>query len=1171
MASLSVSSGIWLKSCSSLSVASSSYALSLSIDSLPAEILGDPLVLQNSPCYIDPCVMRQRHEYRVYKLENNGALRPGGPVSLLTRKTIGLILHYVAIGALHGGFKCLTMPLFSNYLQLQHYQVRATVTVFNAIWPFKVFGGVVTDSVQMWHYRRKPYLIGGWCLCFASLLCLGLSDVPQFGETKTAWKYLLGMALSTIGYFAANVAADAIVVELAQREPFATRGHTQICAYVARNIGALVTSVFVTGAMNGLAYNGTFSWSLNPNQVVLVLAACSFVPCIGAIWLLHEDLTTQTVPLVSNEVSCPVASTRPQSRGVTLDVRQFNYRERCHLIWRLLQSRAMWQLLMFEFVASFCVTIKSNAVPVIETAWVNVTTWSKSVSLSVWTLAFIIGLLATRRYGLQKSWRYLYGVATIWVVGVDIVTVACTVFQVLRKRDFWLYMQVLAAPAVALRFIVQVLPIIELAPRGIEGTTYGLVITFRHLAIALGSVVYNAIGSYFAVHEEDVRFDSNATRMQVFVTYVIVWIIQLASLGFLKFLPRQKLEVQQLRYYGGYSTSAGWLVIGVLLSVLTLVTTTNMLSLFKSTSCLRVAGVRIKYHDLSDCFCSNYQIMLDRFRKLRGPRTFSFLPSIKHSHHDVDDEMYQSHQEDGRCDGALRDGVALTFRSAELYGLIAQYAAVGLMMGALPSVITPFLGYYLNMEGQATTSARGLLGIAWSLKVFIGIISDCFPICGYRRRPFMIIGWMLCILCLVVMASLPLDRPYFPNASLRFVKPRDYTIEEVAAMNDNAPSSGGKYVVLMMLATLGYVIADVAADGVVVEYAQREPTAIRGQTQTAIYTIRSLFSIFGNILVGFGLSSSSYGGDFDFGITFPMCMVILAICCVPVIPITWLYVSEKRVATPNRRMYLRVLGETLQSQAVYQVIAYSFFSGVCSNISYVASDPVTMYWARATSFNISVSQIIGSGVMAMTLALMGRYGLNWNWHHVIITTTIAVVALDSVCTMLTTWDIVRNQWFWLGIPIVETIPSSINFIVSSFVVVELASEGNEAAIYGLLTTVGNLSNPFSATLTKAIDKPFAVSNHDILNDALSTRRSVTIIVLLSYASKLVSLIFLVLLPKQKMETQILKRNGHRSRLIGELTIAYCLFALAWSLIVNLLGIFESTKCLPFVGRCHVKN
>ncbi|RLN25745.1 hypothetical protein BBJ28_00004651 [Nothophytophthora sp. Chile5] len=563
-------------------------------------------------------------------------------------------------------------------------------------------------------------------------------------------------------------------------------------------------------------------------------------------------------------------------------------------------------------------------------------------------------------------------------------------------------------------------------------------------------------------------------------------------------------------------------------------------------------------------------------RQLDSVERSSIISSVKAAHGDVYGEIPCSppfsSAEEGRGSnrsngGALREGGAPRLLSAESCGLLAQYAAVGLMMGTLPSTITPFLSYYLNMEGQATTSARALLGIPWSLKVFIGILSDCFPIFGYRRRPYMIVGWILCSICLLAMAMLPVGSPYFPDASWRALKPSQYTEAEMAAINHQAPATGGKYIVFMMLATLGYLIADVAADGVVVEYAQREPLAIRGRTQTAIYTVRSLFNIFGSVLVGFGLSSPAYGGHFDFGISFPVCMLLLAVCCAPAIPLTWFFVRESSMMAPNVKQYIGRLWVALQSRAVYQIIAYSFFSGVFGGISYVASDPVTMYWARASSFNISVSQIIGSGVTVLTLAFMGRHGLHWDWRRVTVITTLAVIAVDSVCTMLTTWDVIRSQWFWLGLPIVETVPASVSFIIATFVVVELADKGNEAAIYGLLTTVGNLSNPFSATITKAVNEPFEVSNNDIMNDSFVTRRDVTITVLISYASKLFSLVFLVWLPRQKAQTQALKRSDQKSKLLGIVTVAYCSFALVWSILINLLGIFDSTRCLKIVGGC----
>lgn len=387
-------------------------------------------------------------------------------------------------------------------------------------------------------------------------------------------------------------------------------------------------------------------------------------------------------------------------------------------------------------------------------------------------------------------------------------------------------------------------------------------------------------------------------------------------------------------------------------------------------------------------------------------------------------------------------------------------------------------------------------------------------------------------------------------------------------MNKDTPDTGGKYIVLMMLASLGYVIADVAADGVVVAYAQREALDVRGRMQTAIYTVRTLFEVFAQVILGFGLSSPPYGGDFDFGISFPNVMLILAIFCLPVVPMTWFFISEEKYIETSFQRYLATLWEAIQSRVFYQVIAYNFFAHVLSGMTYVAYDPQTSYIVKATPFAINFSGILGSLVMAATLAWTGRSGLHWDWRKMIAITMVLVVALDALSTFLVTWDVVRNQWFWLGVPIVQYIPYGMNFIIATYVVVELAGEGNESAVYGLLTTVSNLGIPFASSLTKNINGAFDVWNADVINDTTHVRWQITYTLLIMYGMKLLSLALLPLLPKQKQATQELKKNGGSSKLMGGITICYCLFALGWSIMVNIFSIFKTTKCLKITGGCH---
>jgi hypothetical protein len=470
------------------------------------------------------------------------------------------------------------------------------------------------------------------------------------------------------------------------------------------------------------------------------------------------------------------------------------------------------------------------------------------------------------------------------------------------------------------------------------------------------------------------------------------------------------------------------------------------------------------------------------------------------------------------------------------------------------------------MEGTQVVSARVLLTMPWSFKVVYGILSDCFPIFGYRRRPFMMIGWGVCFLMLLIMAFMKVGKPYYLERKFSELDEDEIPdADRYLYFNDNAPDTGGKFIIMMMLAAVGYVGADVAADAVVVELAQREPEAVRGTTQTTIYMMRTVFVTISGILTGFAFNGEDYGGDFDFSISFPQLMLILAIFCLPVIPLTWFYIKEEKHPGVIFKDYIYEFWQLLQMRPMYQVIAYKFFSGVFENFTVTCADPMAEIWAKATPLNDRILSIIGNAIFALTLFCTGKYGLHWNWRWMHFVTVVIVTVLDSIVTFMTTWDVVRNQWFWLGVPVVENLPAGVGFIIATYVVVELAGEGNEGAVYGLVTTVSNLSSPFASTITKNVDGGFKVTNADIKSDTNEIRWEVTYVLIIRYVVNLLGLCFLPLLPSQKAETQELKRTGGKSKWLGGFTVFYVIFALCWSVMVNIMSIYPSTKCLRIVG------
>ena len=55
--------------------------------------------------------------------------------------------------------------------------------------------------------------------------------------------------------------------------------------------------------------------------------------------------------------------------------------------------------------------------------------------------------------------------------------------------------------------------------------------------------------------------------------------------------------------------------------------------------------------------------------------------------------------------------------------------------------------------------------------------------------------------------------------------------------------SAGSFAAKMACAAVGYVMADVAADGLLVQHAKEEPTETRGSLQSTVYLVRTCGSI----------------------------------------------------------------------------------------------------------------------------------------------------------------------------------------------------------------------------------------------------------------------------------------------------------------------------------------
>jgi BT1 family len=162
--------------------------------------------------------------------------------------------------------------------------------------------------------------------------------------------------------------------------------------------------------------------------------------------------------------------------------------------------------------------------------------------------------------------------------------------------------------------------------------------------------------------------------------------------------------------------------------------------------------------------------------------------------------------------------------SKDFCGIPINYFSVGVIYGGSVSVLYPLLIIQHGVTSSFYAASSSLVTLFWSYKIFFGILCDCFPVRRQKWKPYIIVGWLLCACMLVVLAGM-------------------------------GPSVSPTNLVFMLtFANLGYVMADVAADGMMVWMAHHEALARRGKIQSLIYIARAVGRIFINVVIIFAFS-----------------------------------------------------------------------------------------------------------------------------------------------------------------------------------------------------------------------------------------------------------------------------------------------------------------------------
>jgi len=497
-------------------------------------------------------------------------------------------------------------------------------------------------------------------------------------------------------------------------------------------------------------------------------------------------------------------------------------------------------------------------------------------------------------------------------------------------------------------------------------------------------------------------------------------------------------------------------------------------------------------------------------------------------------------------------------------GIPINYFSVGLIYAGSVSILYPLLIIQAGVTSSFYTAAANLVTVFWSYKIFFGFLSDCFPIFRLNKKPYIIIGWILCAVMLIILAF----------------------------MGVNVTSKS--LVLMLTFANLGYVMADVAADGYMVWMAHREPVNKRGRMQTLIYTVREVGRIAINIVIIFGFSgpnincpgyeanpnvactndesvmsrnnlSEEYPDEwcymqcnsatFDFGLTIPQYMWIIAGVNIVSIPSYFLLHEDENSAREKVSVLIEKFWRTMKRRAVWQVMLYSMISHITFNVYNPAKVQANHVWLNLSTLQNQGLNIIESLIFFTGLSLIRKYALNFSWRKLVWIGSI-LVTIFNLLYILIVYDIMRNPWFYMFTDVSATFIYSLNFMASTFCIVEVAEPGFEAMTYALITTAGNAVLPLSSVISYQFMAilPDLNTQEGLATDTKSVRNQFALLVLITEIINVTSLLSLPLLPRQKKETRELVAKGETSGFWAGYTLISGFVFLVYSTLVTFLTV-----------------
>ena len=420
-----------------------------------------------------------------------------------------------------------------------------------------------------------------------------------------------------------------------------------------------------------------------------------------------------------------------------------------------------------------------------------------------------------------------------------------------------------------------------------------------------------------------------------------------------------------------------------------------------------------------------------------------------------------------------------------------HYFASGAVQNSTYSLLYGVLMGVMAVRGYVYVTARALVMAPWILRCVFGMLSDCVPVAGYRRKSYCVLGWLLVLLAMLGMRFMftePDTNRYCSDATHGGLG--DYRVE-MGVCNPDAGRDAWLFVILVALSMLGLTIADSASDGLIMECAQSWECAFKkGRVLSTSMVLRMLGGASGSLFTAGCFNGRRHLGFFDWELSLDSISVIVG-CIASGCMVAWVLFSPVenqmlhqpglcsgcKPATHERLMAMSSsvwgnirhhIGRIAQHLCTSPYRRFVWFQILATTMTWAvppSHDMIKVHWVHVQQMQEQVTDVVTLTVFSLSLSFFRTQLLEASKQNVVMLAAM-IGSVGNLCIMLfTICDATRSQYFYLSQDIFLQLPRAVNYFVCTLVCSTLLPTVEIAGFaYGVIGSLHSLAPVFARAL-----------------------------------------------------------------------------------------------------------